>query len=46
VRNPAPQGPGFPVANYPKPAHVPPIEKDAEEVPTNPAKVPPFTAGK
>ncbi|KAF2884194.1 hypothetical protein ILUMI_21976 [Ignelater luminosus] len=27
-----PQGPVF-VAGYPKPAHIPPIEKDAEEVP-------------
>ncbi|KAG5889595.1 hypothetical protein JTB14_024016 [Gonioctena quinquepunctata] len=26
----------------PKPAHIPPIEKDAEEIPTNPAKIPPF----
>ncbi|XP_066256894.1 uncharacterized protein [Euwallacea similis] len=52
-----PQGPGpnvvlrnnpqglFPVAGYPKPAHVPAIEKDAEEVPTNPAKVPPLKTG-
>ncbi|KYB27727.1 uncharacterized protein LOC658244 [Tribolium castaneum] len=40
-----PQGPQRPVfvAGYPKPAHIPPIEKDAEEVPTNPAKIPPLT---
>ncbi|XP_063903118.1 uncharacterized protein LOC135122691 isoform X2 [Zophobas morio] len=37
----APPRPVF-VAGYPKPAHIPPIEKDAEEVPTNPAKIPPF----
>ncbi|XP_018570314.1 uncharacterized protein LOC108910241 [Anoplophora glabripennis] len=36
-----PQRPVF-VAGYPKPAHIPPIEKDAEEIPTNPAKIPPF----
>lgn len=41
-RNPnEPQRPVF-VAGYPKPAHIPPIEKDAEEIPTNPSKVPPF----
>ncbi|XP_068904936.1 uncharacterized protein [Tenebrio molitor] len=39
---PAPPRPLF-VAGYPKPAHIPPIEKDAEEVPTNPSKIPPFT---
>ncbi|XP_044266653.1 uncharacterized protein LOC123012659 [Tribolium madens] len=43
LRDPqAPQRPVF-VAGYPKPAHIPPIEKDAEEVPTNPAKIPPLT---
>lgn len=41
VRN-NPQGSVFPVAGYPKPAHIPPIEKDAEEIPVNPAKIPPF----
>ncbi|CAG9771268.1 unnamed protein product [Ceutorhynchus assimilis] len=41
VRNNNPQA-GFPVAGYPKPAHIPPIEKDAEEVPTNPSKIPPL----
>ncbi|KAJ8918416.1 hypothetical protein NQ315_008113 [Exocentrus adspersus] len=38
-----PQRPVF-VAGYPKPAHIPPIEKDAEEIPTNPAKIPPHPA--
>ncbi|KAJ8976888.1 hypothetical protein NQ317_016487 [Molorchus minor] len=32
----------FFVAGYPKPAHIPPIEKDAEEIPTNPARIPPL----
>ncbi|XP_057653101.1 uncharacterized protein LOC130891978 [Diorhabda carinulata] len=38
-----PQNPVF-VGGYPnpKPAHIPPIEKDAEEIPTNPANIPPF----
>lgn len=38
-----PQNPVF-VSGYPnpKPAHIPPIEKDAEEIPTNPANIPPF----
>ncbi|KAJ8930697.1 hypothetical protein NQ314_016462 [Rhamnusium bicolor] len=40
LRN-TPQRPVF-VAGYPKPAHIPPIEKDAEEIPTNPARIPPF----
>ncbi|RZC37931.1 uncharacterized protein BDFB_001423 [Asbolus verrucosus] len=39
----SPQRPVF-VAGYPKPAHIPPIEKDAEEVPTNPSKIPPLSA--
>lgn len=39
--SPPPQRPFF-VAGYPKPAHVPPIEKDAEEIPTDPAKIPKF----
>ncbi|XP_050309491.1 probable serine/threonine-protein kinase DDB_G0281745 [Anthonomus grandis grandis] len=39
-----PQGAVFPVAGYPKPAHIPPIEKDAEEVPTNPAEIPPLSS--
>lgn len=39
------QGPVF-LAGYPKPAHIPPIEKDAEEIPTNPAKIPPLPTGK
>lgn len=38
------QGPVF-LAGYPKPAHIPPIEKDAEEIPTNPAKIPPLPTG-
>lgn len=38
-----PQRPVF-VAGYPKPAHIPPIERDAEEIPTNPAKIPPLPA--
>lgn len=38
---PPPPRPLF-IAGYPKPAHVPPVEKDAEEVPTDPAKVPKF----
>lgn len=37
-----PQGSLFPIAGYPKPAHIPPIEKDAEEIPTNPSKIPPL----
>ncbi|KAJ8956869.1 hypothetical protein NQ318_014285, partial [Aromia moschata] len=41
IRN-TPQRPVF-VAGYPKPAHIPPIEKDAEEIPTNPAKIPPLS---
>lgn len=32
--------PGAPV--QPKPAFTPPINKDAEEIPTNPAHIPPF----
>lgn len=36
-----PQRPVF-VAGYPKPAHIPKIDADAEEVPTNPAEIPPF----
>lgn len=36
-----PQRPVF-VAGYPKPAHVPKIDADAEEVPTDPAAIPPF----
>lgn len=39
------QGPVF-LAGYPKPAHIPPIEKDAEEIPTNPSKIPPLPTGK
>lgn len=39
--SPTPTRPVF-VAGYPKPAHIPPIEKDAEEVPTNPSKIPPL----
>ncbi|XP_076269904.1 uncharacterized protein LOC143202328 [Rhynchophorus ferrugineus] len=45
VRN-GPQGPLLPAAGYPKPAHIPPIEKDAEEIPTNPAKIPPLPSSK
>ncbi|CAG9859643.1 unnamed protein product [Phyllotreta striolata] len=38
-----PQTPVF-VGGYPnpKPAHIPPIEKDAEEIPTNPSNIPPL----
>lgn len=40
-------GPPRPIfaAGYPKPAHVPPIEKDAEEIPTDPARIPKFPSG-
>nr|XP_023015356.1 uncharacterized protein LOC111504876 [Leptinotarsa decemlineata] len=43
VRDTPQQRPFF-VGGYPnpKPAHIPPIEKDAEEIPTNPAKIPPL----
>lgn len=37
----SPQRPLF-IAGYPKPAHVPAIEKDAEEIPTDPSKIPRF----
>nr|CAH7712726.1 unnamed protein product [Callosobruchus chinensis] len=30
----------------PRPNFVPPIEKDAEEIPTDPSKIPPFNGGK
>lgn len=40
-QQPQPPRPLF-IAGYPKPAHIPPIEKDAEEIPTNPAKIPPI----
>ncbi|CAH1117929.1 unnamed protein product [Phaedon cochleariae] len=39
-----PQQRPFFVGGYPnpKPAHIPPIEKDAEEIPTDPASIPPL----
>lgn len=40
-----PGGPVF-VAGYPKPAHVPPIEKDAEEVPSLAGNHPPSSVGR
>lgn len=36
-----PQNPYYPGVQ-PKPAFTPPINKDAEEIPTNPAAIPPF----
>lgn len=36
---PFPQRPVF-LSGFPKPAHIPPVEKDAEEIPTSPSKIP------
>nr|CAI5833359.1 unnamed protein product [Callosobruchus analis] len=38
--------PGGGGGQAPRPNFVPPIEKDAEEIPTDPSKIPPFNGGK